>query len=96
MPRPVGSAPAFSSSHTASFTAKPHRLHIVTYLVTLVSVIKSFAHKGLERYFLTGNLAGIQVIHAKRLRLILAQLDKAKTIGDMDIPILRQIGRAHV
>jgi len=51
-------------------------------------VIKSFAHKGLEKYFLAGNGAGIQAIHAKKLRLILAQLDKAKTIDDMDIPTL--------
>ena len=52
-------------------------------------MIKSFAHKGLEKFFLSGNAAGVQAIHAKRLRLILAQLDKAKTIDDMDIPTLR-------
>ena len=51
-------------------------------------MIKSFAHKGLERFFLAGNAAGVQAIHAKRLRLILAQLDKANTIDDMDIPTL--------
>ncbi len=51
-------------------------------------MIKSCAHKGLEKYFLAGNAARIQVIHGKKLRLILAQLDKAKTIDDMDIPTL--------
>ena len=51
-------------------------------------MIKSFAHKGLEKFFLAGNVAGIQAIHAKRLRLILAQLDKAKAIADMNIPAL--------
>ena len=51
-------------------------------------MIKSFAHKGLEKYFLGGKAAGIQSIHANRLRLILAQLDKAKSIADMDIPTL--------
>ena len=51
-------------------------------------MIKSFAHKGLEKYFLAGSAAGVQAIHGKRLRLILAQLDKAKTIDDMDIPTL--------
>ena len=51
-------------------------------------MIKSFAHKGLEKYFLAGSAAGVQAIHAKRLRLILAQLDKARTIDDMDIPTL--------
>ena len=52
-------------------------------------MIRSFAHKGLERLFVTGSAAGIQAIHAKKLRLILAQLDKAKTIGDMNAPSLR-------
>ena len=51
-------------------------------------MIKPLAHKGLEKFFLSGNAAGVQAIHAKRLRLILAQLDKAKTIDDMDIPTL--------
>jgi len=51
-------------------------------------VIKSIAHKGLEKYFLAGSAAGVQAIHANRLRLILAQLDKARTIDDMDIPTL--------
>ena len=55
-------------------------------------MIKSFAHKGLEKYFLAGNAAGLQAIHAKKLRLILAQLDKAKTIDDMDIPSLHLHG----
>ena len=61
----------------------------MTESVTLFPVIKTFAHKGLEKFFLAGSTAGIQVIHTKRLRLILAQLDKAKTIDDMDIPTLR-------
>ena len=52
-------------------------------------MIRSFAHKGLERFFVTGSAAGIQAIHSKKLRLILAQLDKAKTIGDMSAPSLR-------
>ena len=52
-------------------------------------MIKSFAHKGLEKFFLTGSLAGIQPMHAKRLRVILAQLHQAQTITDLDIPTLR-------
>ncbi len=51
-------------------------------------MIKSFAHKGLEKFFLSGTTGGVQAIHAKKLRLILAQLDKAKTLEDMDIPTL--------
>ncbi len=52
-------------------------------------MIISFAHKGLEKFFLTGSKAGIQPRHAKRIRLILAQLHQARTIDDMRIPTLR-------
>lgn len=49
-------------------------------------MIRSFRHKGLERFFRTGSTAGIQAKHAKRLHLILAQLEQARVIGDMDFP----------
>jgi proteic killer suppression protein len=49
-------------------------------------VIKSFRHKGLQRFFETGSKSGIQTKHAKRLRLQLAALDTAQMINDMDIP----------
>jgi proteic killer suppression protein len=52
-------------------------------------MIKSFAHKGLEAFFLSGSRAGIQPIHAKRLRLILALLNDARRIEDMNAPGLR-------
>jgi len=52
-------------------------------------MIKSFAHKGLALFFTSGKTSGIQPIHAKRLRLILAQLDKAASIADVNIPSLR-------
>lgn len=52
-------------------------------------MIKSFAHKGLQRFFRKGSMSGIQAIHASRLRLILAQLNQATSIGDMNIPTLR-------
>jgi proteic killer suppression protein len=51
-------------------------------------MIKSFAHKGLEKFYVTGSLAGVQAIHAKRLRLILAQLNQAQSIKDLDVPSL--------
>lgn len=46
-------------------------------------------HKGLQRFFATGSTAGIQDIHAKRLRLVLALLDEARSVGDMGAPGLR-------
>jgi len=52
-------------------------------------MIKSFAHKGLEQFHYTGSLAGIQPMHAKRLRLILALLRQARAIEDISAPGLR-------
>ena len=52
-------------------------------------MIKSFAHKGLAKFHETGSLAGIQPMHAKRLRLILALLGRAESIDDMRAPALR-------
>ena len=49
-------------------------------------MIRSFRHKGLERFFRTGSTAGIQAKHAKRLHLILAQLEQARVVDDMDFP----------
>jgi toxin HigB-1 len=49
-------------------------------------VIKTFQHRGLERFFRTGSLAGIQPKHASRLRLQLGRLDAAQSPRDMDLP----------
>lgn len=49
-------------------------------------MIIGFKHKGLRRFFETGNKAGIQAQHIDRLRLVLAQLNAATTPGDMDLP----------
>ena len=51
-------------------------------------MIVSFRHKGLERFFQRGSKAGIQGRHAARIRLILAQLNQAETIEDMNIQSL--------
>jgi len=49
-------------------------------------MIKSFLHKGLERFYKTGNKSGIQSQHADKLRLILTNLDQAEFPDDMDLP----------
>ena len=49
-------------------------------------VIKSFKHKGLEKFFLTGSKAGIQAAHATKLRLILGRLHASTTPRDMNLP----------
>lgn len=38
---------------------------------------------------MAGNISGIQPKHAKRLRLILSNLDQAESPTDMDMPGLR-------
>jgi len=52
-------------------------------------MIRSFRHKGLARFFQTGNKAGIQPQHARRLKLILARLAVARIPEDMSLPGLR-------
>ena len=52
-------------------------------------MIKTFKHKGLERFYKTGSTAGIQAKHKNRLKLILSNLDQAENIDDMDLPGLR-------
>ena len=52
-------------------------------------MIRSFRHKGLEKFYRTGSKAGISATHAKRLRLILGRLDAAHEPGDMALPGLR-------
>jgi proteic killer suppression protein len=49
-------------------------------------VIRSFAHKGLRKFFESGSNAGIRPEHGKRLRLVLGVLNAAVTIQDMALP----------
>lgn len=49
-------------------------------------MIKSFRHWGVERFFSSGSLVGIQSKHAARLRLQLGRLDAARSPRDMDLP----------
>ena len=49
-------------------------------------VIKSFRHKGVERFFRTGSKAGISAAHAPRLARQLAALNVASDPSDMNVP----------
>lgn len=49
-------------------------------------MIKTFKHRGLERFFRDGSKAGIQPKHASRLRLQLARLDAASGAAEMNLP----------
>jgi len=57
----------------------------IVYLYT-IRVIKSFRHKGLNRFAESGSKAGIQPKHADRLRRLLTALDVASVSQDMDAP----------
>ena len=53
--------------------------------VTIAYMIQSFRHKGLKKFFESGSVAGIQPHHAKRLHMLLAALNTAHTLQDMDV-----------
>lgn len=53
---------------------------------TVWSVIRSFRHAGLQKFFLTGSKAGIQPKHATRLEEQLAVLNVAKRPEQMNVP----------
>ena len=53
---------------------------------TLFRMIRSFRHKGVERFFKSGSRAGIQAAHAPRLARQLSALDAATRPEDMNRP----------
>ena len=52
-------------------------------------MIKSFKHKGLEKFYNTGSVAGIQSYHKQKLRMRLTALDTATNIEDIHLPGFR-------
>ena len=48
-------------------------------------MIKSWKHKGLQRFFETGSAADINPLHVKRLRGRLRFIDLAETIEDVNV-----------
>ena len=49
-------------------------------------MIRSFKHKGLEQFFITGSKKGIQPDHADKLERILDRLDASISPADMNLP----------
>ena len=49
-------------------------------------MIQSFRHAGLKKFFLTGSKAGIQPVHATKLRMQLSLLNTAKNANRMNVP----------
>jgi proteic killer suppression protein len=48
--------------------------------------IKTFKHKGLEKFFNTGSKSKISAAHAKKLALILDRLSASHQAQDMNFP----------
>ncbi|UCG91117.1 MAG: type II toxin-antitoxin system RelE/ParE family toxin [candidate division WOR-3 bacterium] len=49
-------------------------------------MIKSFDHKGLEKFFYDGDRRGIQPAHAQKIADILDRLDASAAVQDMNYP----------
>jgi toxin HigB-1 len=49
-------------------------------------VIRSIRHKGLKRLYKEDDARGVIAEHAEKLRDILARLDAAESVRDMDLP----------
>jgi len=49
-------------------------------------MIRSIRHKGLKRLYEDDDPRGVAALHAEQLRDILARLDAATTVQDMDLP----------
>lgn len=47
-------------------------------------MIKIWKHKGLRKFFETGNRSGINTAHEKRLKIILQRLNAATKLEDMN------------
>ena len=54
-----------------------------------IFMIKSFKHKGLQKFFETGVTIGIKSAHEKKVRMRLVALDTATSIDDIDLPGFR-------
>lgn len=52
-------------------------------------MIIGFRHKGLEAFYKTGSTRGIRAAHKKKLGMILAMLDVAKSPQELNQPGLR-------
>ena len=49
-------------------------------------MIQKFKHKGLKKLFETGTASGVNPQHVRRLKQVLALLETAESLEDMDLP----------
>lgn len=58
------------------------------YMLHLLMII-GFKHKGLRTFYETGNAKDIRADQARRISIILADLDSAQSLDDLNRPSLR-------
>jgi toxin HigB-1 len=63
-----------------------NHLNVVSRIDTLYTMIKTFKHKGIEKFFASGSKAEIQPKHANKLSEQLARLNSAVGAEDMNLP----------
>jgi proteic killer suppression protein len=63
--------------------------YIVIHYITSQPMIRSFKHKGLERFFKKSDHRGIPAQSAARIERMLDRLDASANPGDMDLPGFR-------
>ena len=74
-------APGHPGRVNPCFGSDLPRCNITCYIST---VIRTFRHVGIEKFFRTGSKAGIQPKHESRLRILLTTLNLASTPRDMN------------
>jgi toxin HigB-1 len=63
--------------------------HSLRNALQLTKMIRSIRHKGLKRLYENDDPRGVMTEHTQKLRDILARLDAACTVADMDLPGFR-------
>jgi proteic killer suppression protein len=89
----VGCIPSLRSESYGSVQIGTHKNSLDLALVqrgvtryTAGRMIRSFRHKGIEKFFLTGSKAGIQPSHARKLNEQLTVLNSATSPEQMNVP----------
>jgi len=49
-------------------------------------LIKNFIHKGLKKLYADGSTTGIEPVHRRKLKMILARLETIQNPSDMNLP----------
>lgn len=60
-------------------------------LIYTAAMITEIRHAGLEKFYRTGNTAGIAAAHAKQLRFVLLSLDSAYCAQDLPLPQMQLV-----